>query len=170
MTTETTKLSALALANVATSLTLGDGEYIVARQVTRTVLRQDDGKPFYVLIESAADISDMPEEAKAKKKDDMAPARVCNVVNLETGEPQVLIMNTVLESELDRAYPNGDYVGRSYAISRQQAATDKRYKTYRILEITKSARPSTVAVVATELTGEAVISKAKEKHTAAKGQ
>ena len=80
MTTETTKLSALALANVATSLTLGDGEYIVARQVTRTVLRQDDGKPFYVLIESAADISDMPEEAKAALIDNKLRGILPNMV------------------------------------------------------------------------------------------
>jgi hypothetical protein len=116
--------------------------FAVKKQVTRSVLQQKDGEVFYVTIEAPAYQGQEITMDGRSGKPKMAPARLCEVVNLSTGELQLLIMNTVLESELARAYPpsveGGDptYSGHSFAILRAHPAeADKRYKTYKILEI-----------------------------------
>jgi hypothetical protein len=105
--------------------------YAVKKQITRTVLQQVDGVPFCVEFESVA-----KEQPPVQNPKWDSPFVACDVVNLETGELNLLCMNKVLFSELDRAFPDGGYVGRKFAIVRAKAKdTDKRYRTYRILEL-----------------------------------
>lgn len=109
-------------------------KYEIAAQVTRSVLQQADGVPFYVEIQSASRVAMPVKESK------MEPPDLCDVLNLETGELQVLILNKVLKSELLRAFPDDSYVGKKFAIVRAKAKDeDKRYKTYRILELRERA-------------------------------
>lgn len=124
-------------ARAMSALAIPEG-FRIARHVTRPVLQQEDGYPFYVKFETAAIEGQAlkPGRGGAAK---MAPARVADVVNLQNGDQCTLIMNAVLESELDRVYPELDYVGRSFAIVRgdhpDKSDTDKRYKLYRIVEL-----------------------------------
>ena len=142
---------------------LAGGRFRVIKQVTRTVLRQIEDTPFYVTFESAAAQSNIQTAAKGAGVQ-MAPARVCDVINLETGELQILIMNRVLESELERETGGaveagkdpetgepvftgmkGGYVGRSYAIVQtmvQREGKKKDYKGYRIYEIAPDVPPA----------------------------
>jgi hypothetical protein len=125
---------------------LGDGEYEIERRVTRTVISQKDGEPLFVLFQEPAYTSDVKQK---KGNKDMDPARCANVINLETGEEHILIMNTVLESELNKAYPDNGYVGRAYAITRstpEQGEGDRRYKVYKIIELRKKkTEPNQIA-------------------------
>ena len=109
----------------------------VVRQVTRTILKQEDQVPLYVEFETAAR-EGMPIKAADPKKA-MPPARIADVINLETGELQLLIMNTVLESELDRAYGVGGYGDKRLGVLPNKPGTgngvDRRYALYRIVEV-----------------------------------
>lgn len=147
------------------------------KQITRTVLQQVEGKPFAVTFEGAA--YDGEELAPGKGSGvKMQPARIAHVLNLETGEKQALIMNTVLEGELMRNYgqnwdkskqgsvgakgedASGAYVGKSFIICGVKP-TDaegkaKRYRVYQIAEITLQGGNAAENVVAADVvaTGE----------------
>lgn len=125
----------------------------VAKIVTRTVLKQVNDIPFYVRLESAVY---QGEEISAGRGGaaKMNPAELINVENLETGELQLIIANTVLKSELDRAYPDSSYVNKCFAIVRKDGpktrADREAYKVYSIIEIEpdeETATPVAVKVV-----------------------
>lgn len=115
----------------------------VVKQVTRTVLQQAEGVPFAVEFESASYDSEVQQPARGGAAK-MGTARVAEVVNLVTGSHQLLIMNTVLEGELNRNYPDNSYIGKQFAI-RSHFPNDgenadgtpkkRRYKVYEIVEI-----------------------------------
>lgn len=126
---------------VGKKINLGGMSFTVAKQVTKTVLPQIDGQPFYIRFETKAY---QGEELKTGRggKQQYAPARLAEVTDLETNQLHLLIMNTVLESELDRSFPDGGYAGKCFAINRAPKANkdgvvdpETRYKVYTILEI-----------------------------------
>lgn len=113
-------------------------EYEIAAQITRSVMKQADGDPFYVQIQSPIVTSSVPPQLdKDGKPQD--PPEVCDILNLETGELQVLIVNTVLGSELRRAFPDDAYVSRMFGVVRGKSANDKRYKGYKIIELKRKS-------------------------------
>jgi hypothetical protein len=137
----TTESNAVAPASMSGSLTdqlLASLGAKLVKQVTRTVLQQKDGVPFAVHFESAAIESEVTQETKGGKPK-MAPARVCDVVDIADGSKKILIMNTVLEGELSRAYPELSYVGKQFLLrSHFPVGSDgkaKNYKVYEIIEI-----------------------------------
>ena len=140
------------LPSEGTGVTLPDGSrFKVAKQVTRTLLQQENETPFYIEIQSSIRLSTIPPEYSKFKNKDTGEATlpdVCDVLNLETGELQVLIVNTVLGSELQRNYPDDGYVGRSFGVLRTKSEMDKRYYTYKIIELERvtDARGKTVSV------------------------
>lgn len=146
------------------TLAIGGREYEMVAQVTRPVLSQKGNEPFAVQFEGPIRQSDVriPDS-------DMAPPMVADVVNLETGECMLLIVNTVMESELTRYFPDGGYVGKFLAMRREKSAADKRYYTYKIVELRPKADRS-ADVVQTIDNGEAAVDKVKAdrvKHKAA---
>lgn len=167
-----TRTETATVLNGMNAITLGGVTFKTAKWVTRTVLRQVQDQPFYVKFESAISLSTMdPENSKfkdAKSGDGVVP-EIANVVNLETGEFQVLIINTVLGSELKRAYPDDGYVGKLFAIMQAKSDVDKRYKAYKIieLELDKSAPGGATASNEIDATGPDAIERAKGKHKAA---
>ena len=144
--------------------------YEVVKVVSRSILRQEDDVPFYVEFESVSRVAEALEKTAGRPRQD--PPKIADVINLESGEFSILIMNAVLESELNRNYPNGGYVGRKFAIVRgnhpEATDTDKRYKLYRILELREkangamaSAGKPTIDGTAPEAVAHAKASKAK---------
>ena len=113
----------------------------VVKQVTRTVLQQKDSVPFCVTFESAIRDSEVQEGTGRGGKPKMAAARVADVVNIEGGSHQILIVNTVLEGELNRNYPDNSFVGKtflmkSYFPADLNSATGKKaYKVFEIIEV-----------------------------------
>lgn len=128
----------------ATGLTIGGVSFKVKSQITRTVLTQIEGQPFAVTFQGEAYQGEELQQTKGGVK--MAPARLAPVLNLETGELQLLIMNAVLEGELVRALPTG-YVGKSFLI-RGKKPEGKRYRVYEIAEIEVAASGVTGTVIA----------------------
>lgn len=119
-------------------------------QVTRTVLQQLENIVYAVRFEGAAYEGEELQAGKGSGTK-MAPARLANIINLETGEKQSLIMNTVLEGELVRSFgapkggdakgdgATGGYVGRAFMIRSIKPVDgdgkQKRYRVYQIAEI-----------------------------------
>ena len=160
---------------MGTGVTLPDGsKFRVAKQVTRTVLQQFNEVPFYIEITSSIHVSTIdPEYSKFKNKDtgEASLPDVCDVTNLETGECQILIVNTVLGSELNRNYPDDGYIGRSFGVLRTKSDLDKRYFTYKIIELERVTDHAgkTVAVEKKNVidNGEEVIDKIKKERVKA---
>lgn len=151
------------------SLSIAGGRFRVAAQVTRTVLTQEDEIPFYVEFQSCIGVSRMdPDNSKFRDKEGVGVLPdVANVLNLETGECQVLICNAVLSSEIQAAYPEHGYVGRCFGIRRGRSQLDKRYKVYEIVEISRVLDDSGETVAVTkereiDATGADAIDRAKE--------
>lgn len=130
--------------------TIGGRNYKMAQQVTRSVLQQKDDVPVHVKIE--APIRRALERAGRKPKDPNSapPPAVVDVINLETGELQVLVCGAMLESALTEKYEPAPvdrdgvivgvpgYVGRSFAlVSRlvNMPGSTKRMRDYQIIEI-----------------------------------
>jgi hypothetical protein len=116
------------------SVTLSSGlKFKVKKQVTRTVLRQEDFVPYAVTFQSIAVQGEVMEAGRGGKPK-MEPARVADILNLETGELQIIIMNTVLEGELAREYGD-DYAGRSFTFRRSPGPDRKDGRGYKVYEI-----------------------------------
>ena len=103
------------------------------RQITRTVLQQLEGIPFAITFESGAYEGENLQTTRGGGLK-MQPARLAEILNLETGERQLLIMNTVLERELLKAFPDNGYIGHSFIV-RGKKPDGKGYRVYEIQEI-----------------------------------
>lgn len=112
----------------------------VIRPLVLPTLKYDVETPIRVRIETPMSKSTMKEsrvekDKGAKKGQDMEPATVCQVTNLNTGERQTLICGSVLESTLRESYADDGYVNRCFRIVKHAKAAGKRYNTYSIDEI-----------------------------------
>lgn len=64
------------------------------------------------------------------------PARIADVTNMETGEQNILIVNSVVESNLQRDYPNDGYAGLTFFIQNLGKRTEsQRYNDFGIAEV-----------------------------------
>jgi hypothetical protein len=106
-------------------------KFHVIADVTLPVLKQQDGVPMYILIEAPIYKGETMNDKDGKA---MEPADLAKCINLETGEVGVVVMNTVLKSSLERNYLENGYVGKCFRFERQ-AVPNKRYKNYKIQEI-----------------------------------
>src|SRR5271170_4374755 len=126
-------------AMVGKTIALPGGRFKMTKQVTRSVLVQDDrGTPFFVTIQGKIRLSDIdPQYSKFKdsKTGEASLPDVFDVLNLETGEYQILICNKVFSSEIQKAYADNSYVGKSFGVRRTTGKVDKRYRTYDIIEM-----------------------------------
>ena len=118
----------------------------VVKQVTRTVLQQRENVPFCVKFEGEMHESVVQEGVGRGGKPKMAPAQVADVLEyvidndkIVEGSKKILIANTVLQGELDRAFPDKSYVGKSFLINgyfpTEANGEKRRYKVYEIIEI-----------------------------------
>lgn len=133
---ESTAVAVAAMSGNA--MILGGRNFKTAKFVTRSVLRQMIDVPFYVKIESPIRQSTMdPDNSKFKDPKDGSGVLpdVCNVINLDTGEVQILICNAVMASELRQNYPDDGYVNKMFGIVQTKGEIDKRYKVYKIIEL-----------------------------------
>lgn len=91
-----------------------------------------DSSPLYLAVTCAA------YEGKEIPGSTMGPATIANGINLETGEPGLLLLDTVLLSRLEETYPDGEYVGKAFEIVRNAWREPKPgagYYTFALWEI-----------------------------------
>lgn len=108
------------------------GGFKVKKALTLPVLKLKPGEEVYVQFAGHMHVSkDTGQQMNGKK---MEPATVANVIDLTTGEMHVLICATVLNKEIHENYPDGSYVGKSFAITLIRVP-EKKYNLYSIIEI-----------------------------------
>lgn len=122
---------------------LEGGNFEVVSQVTRTVLSQKDDVVFFVRVESDPYVATPLEGSRSKKQ----PPTMCDVLNLQTGEFQMLIMNTVLLKELTAAFHTADgkpdFKGKSFGIrpsTLKKSEGGNAYRVYQILHIRPTSK------------------------------
>ena len=106
-------------------------------QITFPVLKKADDIPIYVKITEP--IFTGKEMQTKKGEDEMKPAQIARVVDLETGLVMEMICNAVLESTLNESFPDQGYVGKCFEITQHAKKEGKRYKTYSVWEINCNA-------------------------------
>lgn len=114
-------------------------EFVAKRKrlLTRSVLKMTEEITRYVKIEMAMfigkTIKEKVKEGTDKKQKE--PATLINVIDLVSGEPMVIVANTVLKSVLNEEYPDNAYVGKCFAITKKAKAVGKDYNPFNIEEI-----------------------------------
>ena len=111
------------------------------RAVTVPLLKPELDVPFFVRIDSPMRMS---KPIKQDGKQSMEPATVCNVTNLETDEPQELIVPAVLKGIFEEQYVETDeetgevsnnYVGLAFEIVKRPKEKNKRYHKFEVYEV-----------------------------------
>ena len=69
------------------------------------------------------------------KKPDEKPANVATVTDMETGEPFIFILPSVVHGELEKSYDGEAYVGKIFQIKNLGRDPAKRYVNFGIAEV-----------------------------------
>lgn len=93
-------------------------------------------------------------EAKEGEKKKEPPSLAC-VTDMETGEQRTLILNTVLVSTIDEAYPAKTYVGKIFRVEKLAKRAGKDYHDFKIQEVEAEADAATPPSAATEASNRA---------------
>lgn len=72
---------------------------------------------------------------KAPEGKEEKPATICNVCDLTTGVEAIWIVAEVAKSNIEKEYPNGEYVGLSFAVMKMPKRAGKRYFDWQIAEV-----------------------------------
>lgn len=112
------------------------------RLVTLPTWKWEDGQTKYFRIESAIREGRAIDKKAAKEADvkvsgkeqKMAPARIMQVTDLQTGTRCEMVVGEVLESNLVENYKDDSYVSKCFQVTRSKVE-GKRYKNYSLIEI-----------------------------------
>jgi hypothetical protein len=108
-------------------------KFKVTRNVTLAVLSCKIEEPVYVKITTEMRIGrEMKAGVGEAKK---APATLCTVVDLESGEVRELIVAAVVKSVFEENYPDGAYVGKSFCLVKHAKKEGKNYFNFSVDEI-----------------------------------
>ena len=111
-----------------------NGKWKIAKRITLPTLNPAVDVPYVLRVDSAIRVSKYidPDPKKAKEK----PADICDVTDMETGAVYLLLAATVVTKNLQESYPDGDYVGRIFAVQKLPKRPNKRYHDWNITEVT----------------------------------
>ncbi len=109
--------------------------FTVTKKVIIPLLKMRANVPIYVIPTAphftGKDISRPGDDPKKKR----APAELCPVTDLVTGEAMQIIVSAILLSTWDDEYPDDAYVGKGFKITKGRQAEGKSYYTYSVDEI-----------------------------------
>lgn len=121
----------------------------IKKNVTLPTLSLKENQVAFVKFNEAIFVGKKVEPKPGSTEKQKEPPHLVNVTDLETGELKTLILNTVLKSTIDEAYPGGTYVGKSFRVEKMPKKAGKDYHGFMIQEI-ELDEPSTVAEVKPE--------------------
>ncbi len=105
----------------------------VKKNLTPPLFKFIEDETRYLKVTSPIYIGkDQEVKAGEKKKE---PAHLMDVINLETGEPGVVIVAAVVLSVLNESFPNNSYVEKEFAITKKSKAPGKNYNGYVVEEL-----------------------------------
>lgn len=112
--------------------------FTVKRQVTMpTLSMKETGASRILQFNEAMHVSTYkdPDPSKAKEK----PATVAAVTDMESGEVLQFLVPSVVQSQLEREYPEQAYVTKVFQITCQGKRPSKRYRDFTIIEVEQKA-------------------------------
>jgi hypothetical protein len=159
-------------------------KFKVKAHVTVPLLKVDDGKTYYVKFNGPihrATVNEAEqkkyENARAKwdaldaaAKNDTEnnpmptppnPPMLAQVIDLSSGEVAQIIVGSVLQSELQQAYPDHSYIGRGFQFVKAKIQ-GKRYSAYQIAELELEEEIDTTPQVEAKTADEKPASRAKK--------
>jgi hypothetical protein len=115
-------------------LTFGQGglaDFEIAKYVTVPMLEVPPGVPFIAMLQDKVQliVDGVPVKSKIK-----GPHNASTIVAPD-GEARLLTWSAVFMSEMTKAYPNDEYVGKWFKITKMQMKAGKDYWTYAIVEL-----------------------------------
>ena len=122
--------------NDAAPAATGTGRtYKTKKVLTVPVLKMALETPVHVRILDKMFVGKAQTPSADSKQKAMEPATLVNVVNLDTGEANQLILGAALQGTLIDNYPKDGYVGLAFRIVKHDKAPGKKYNTYTVEEI-----------------------------------
>jgi hypothetical protein len=120
-------------AGAITPITSVLGNFRLKRRVTvPSLVIKGLGSKAIVTINSAIDDSKVKDPKKPNEK----PARVCDAFNHLDGRDYKFLVPTVVEKNLEMEYPDGGYVGKTFAIQHLgKRAEGQRYNDFEVAEV-----------------------------------
>lgn len=125
-------------------------KFKIKAHVTLPLLKVAEGKDYAVTIETAFVRAEKGPDRKVKEeftdpdtgvvtsrevvKPAQEPPVLCQVTDLYTGKRMQMIAGSVFHSELDKKYPDGSYLHKSFAF-KVYAIQGKRYKGVELAEV-----------------------------------
>ena len=108
-------------------------KFKVKKLVTVPLLKFVIDQPIYVKITSPIFLGKEVKGSGDSSK--MEAAHLANIINLETGEEQQIIIAKVVQGVLDEEYPNQGYVGKAFQLTKLAKGSGKRYNPYTVAEL-----------------------------------
>lgn len=105
-------------------------EFRVVKKITKPLMKMEENKQYFLRIDSKPYEADFQLQ---KGESGSAPV-IMDVTDLAEGEECRILVHTALLGDLTKSYPNGDFVGRCFAIVRHPMGS-KKYVTYSIDEV-----------------------------------
>jgi hypothetical protein len=106
-------------------------QYTIKKNITKTVWKWVEGVEKVFRIEAPIRIGRAPKPGSAIEK----PAELIDVIDLETGNKEVLIAGKVIRDNLIETYSDDAYVGRYFRAVQGPMRTGRKYKDYVLEEI-----------------------------------
>jgi len=105
----------------------------VKRVVTvPSLVLKNVGEPHIVQFMSAMRVSKVVDKKDTKRE----PAIIADVRDVESGRDFILLVPSVVKANLDRDYPNDEYVNRAFFLQNDGKRTDsQRYYDFTIVEV-----------------------------------
>lgn len=110
------------------------GKFARLQPVTLPSHKFEDGTTRYFKLLGPIHVGSNDTERKNKEGEVQKPANVCDSVDIETGVRGHLVVGDVLKNELEKAFPDEGYVGKSFEMSKTKVE-GKRYRNYAVFEI-----------------------------------
>lgn len=76
-----------------------------------------------------------PIEVGKKISDNKEPARICKVLDMESGEVGICVAPTVMFNEMNATYPGESYVGKAFSITSTPGPTGTKWNHCHIAEV-----------------------------------
>jgi hypothetical protein len=70
-----------------------------------------------------------------KISDNKEPARICNVLDMESGQVAICVAPTVMFNELNNNYPDNSYVGKGFSIMSRPGPSGSKWNHCEIAEV-----------------------------------
>lgn len=130
----------------ASGVMIGGVAYDVVQLVNVPTLKHESGEtvcfriemPIYSSENTVTEDVNIPGEGK-RTIERVNIVKVARVTELSSGQLMEYVCNAITADNLETAYPNDTYVGKSFAVQKLGTVAGKRYKEVKIIEIQPKA-------------------------------